>query len=197
MKDSEKQNIATHTIHEHLHRHVSIWLDSYDDVFSDFDPRSYGERNISDDFLTELKKVCHESEHHISELKLLVPPERRLTETEQVITTRLHEHFLKSNHHFQKELKTVIRQGWILTISGMVIMLLAGTISYKIEEGFLKHILVVMLEPAGWFTVWAGLDNLFFTARKQKSEFAYYRKLSRSKIIFEDLKESITPKNKN
>ena len=35
---------------------ISIVLDSYDDLFSDFDPRPYRIRALSDDFLLECKK---------------------------------------------------------------------------------------------------------------------------------------------
>lgn len=35
---------------------ISLWIDSYDDIFSDFDPRHFSLRNISDDFLYEVKK---------------------------------------------------------------------------------------------------------------------------------------------
>ena len=36
---------------------ISLWIDSYDDIFSDFDPRPFSARNISDDFLYEVKKT--------------------------------------------------------------------------------------------------------------------------------------------
>lgn len=39
---------------------ISIWLDNYDDIFSDFDPRPYSQRSLSDDFLAEAKKIEHE-----------------------------------------------------------------------------------------------------------------------------------------
>lgn len=35
---------------------VSILLDSYDDIFSDFDPSAYSERTLSDDFIIQAKK---------------------------------------------------------------------------------------------------------------------------------------------
>ena len=35
---------------------VSILLDSYDDIFSDFDPSEYSERALSDDFCIQAKK---------------------------------------------------------------------------------------------------------------------------------------------
>ena len=33
---------------------MSLWINCYDDIFSDFDLRAYASRNISDDFLREL-----------------------------------------------------------------------------------------------------------------------------------------------
>jgi hypothetical protein len=35
---------------------ISIWLDSYNDIFSDFDSRPFSERTVSDDFLSEVRK---------------------------------------------------------------------------------------------------------------------------------------------
>ena len=32
---------------------ISLLLDSYDDIFSDFDPRPYNQRALSQDFLAE------------------------------------------------------------------------------------------------------------------------------------------------
>ena len=32
---------------------VSLWLDTYEDIFSDFDPRPYGQRALSEDFVAE------------------------------------------------------------------------------------------------------------------------------------------------
>src|SRR4051812_5168600 len=75
------------------YRDISIWIDNYDDVFSDFDPRPYSERNVSVDFLYEVKRVCHESNFHINELKLLVPERIRDKEKESIIVKRLHLHF--------------------------------------------------------------------------------------------------------
>ena len=34
---------------------ISLILDSYDDIFSDFDQRDFSERSLSDDFLIECR----------------------------------------------------------------------------------------------------------------------------------------------
>lgn len=39
---------------------ISLVLDTYDDIFSDFDPRPYGERALSSDFLDEAKKAARD-----------------------------------------------------------------------------------------------------------------------------------------
>src|ERR1035437_3645551 len=72
---------------------VSIWLDGYDDIFSDFDPRPYSERSLSDDFIAEAKKVSREKLLKINELNLLIPDSKRNAEQESVIIKNLHANF--------------------------------------------------------------------------------------------------------
>ena len=44
---------------------IPLVLDSYDDIFSDFDPRPYSERAMSGDFLLECKKASAEKKKKI------------------------------------------------------------------------------------------------------------------------------------
>lgn len=74
---------------------VSLWLDSYDDIFSDFDPRPYSQRALSDDFLEEAKKAVKEKKTGELELRLLVPHSQRDLEKEIIIKRRLREYFKK------------------------------------------------------------------------------------------------------
>jgi len=55
---------------------ISLILDSYDDIFSDFDPGDYSERALSDDFLSECKKAAVNKEERL-ELRFLVPKTKR------------------------------------------------------------------------------------------------------------------------
>lgn len=48
---------------------ISIWVDTYDDVFSDFDSRPYDNRELSDDFLTEVRKMVRSNAPGKVELK--------------------------------------------------------------------------------------------------------------------------------
>ena len=165
-------------------REISIWLDGYDDIFSDFDPRNFSDRNISDDFLNEIKKMSRENEFEVGELRLLLPEKNRNMEKENIIMKRLHLHFRKHHHYFLQRKKEERRKGILFLIIGFVLMTGASFISSVKSESFSMHILLVLFEPAGWFLVWAGLDNLIYRSKEQRHELDFYRKLAKSKITF-------------
>ena len=81
---------------------ISIWLDSYDDIFSDFDSRPLSERTVSDDFLSEVRKVCDEKSRNKIHLKLSIPESLRNTEDEKIIIKRLHLFFRNSHQLIEK-----------------------------------------------------------------------------------------------
>jgi len=73
---------------------ISLILDSYNDLFSDFDPRNYSERTLSDDFLLECKRAARDRDPKMNfELRLLIPKTRRNANDELIIKHRLKSHF--------------------------------------------------------------------------------------------------------
>jgi len=167
---------------------ISLWIDSYDDIFSDFDPRPFSARNISDDFLYEVKKVSGENDFLIKEFKLLIPSNERNFETELVITKRLHNYFTKNQYYFLGKKTTEIKKGFLFTLFGVLMMVGASLVSSLNTDKILWHTLLVIIEPAGWFLVWSGMETLINTSRKEKPELDFYNKISKSKIVFLNIK---------
>lgn len=165
-------------------RNISIWLDTYDDIFSDFDPRPYSERTLSDDFLVEVRKVCRESDETIHELKLLIPADKRNIPDEEIITKRLNSLFKKGHRKYLEQNKYVLRKGLLFIFTGFLLLLAASYLS-AMKSGMLSiNVLLVICEPSGWFLVWSGFDSLFYTSKQSKTEFEFYNKLSKSHISF-------------
>ena len=165
-------------------RQVSIWLDSYEDIFSDFDPRSFSERILSDDFISELKRLSREDEFGVGELRLLIPEKSRNEELEKTITKRLHTYFKRSNYFIFQRIKKSKEKGLLFAAGGIIMMLLASYISGIHSDSFWVKLLFVLFEPAGWFFVWTGMDNLFFSARQRSADLEFYTKLAKTKVIF-------------
>ncbi|HLC37106.1 MAG TPA: hypothetical protein VJK05_05895 [archaeon] len=164
---------------------MSLLLDTYDDIFSDFDPRPYSQRKLSDDFLNESKKIAFEKNSGQIELKFLAPKDKRNSADEATITKRLREHFKKHKNLLEKEIKGIrMRSAGFLAI-GLSSMLLATSISAFLEHSFLSSLLFVLLEPAGWFITWFSLDQIFYTAAQKKPDLDFYRKMANAQITFE------------
>lgn len=163
---------------------ISLSLDTYDDIFSDFDPRPYSERALSDDFLYEAKRASREKRSGKVELHFLIPQNARNHESEKIIAKRLHEHFKKHHMLIHKETNDIRSRGTISALIGMILMAVATYISTMKSEDFLFNLLFVMMEPAGWFITWFGLDNIFYTSTQRKPDLEFYEKMSTCEIRF-------------
>ena len=163
---------------------ISVWLDTYDDLFSDFDPRPYEERVVSDDFLREAKAFGKEKSAGQFELVLLIPHKLQDTEKETVIVKRLHEFFSHNHRRAHATVTSNRRSGAGMTALALALLLLAAWLRAAHGDSFLMNFFLVVLEPAGWFTIWNGFDRLFFMPAHLRSDLEFYHKMSTCTISF-------------
>lgn len=164
---------------------ISLLLNTYNDLFSSFDPRPYARRALSGDFLDEIKRASLDKKSGDIELKFMVPSKMRDLEEEKVIKKRLHEHFRKHLGLLRGEVMGIIKGGIILTVIGLAMMLSAAYVKVEVIPTIWSEILFVILEPAGWFMAWYGLDEIFYSSASKKMDLTFYEKMvKRSKINF-------------
>lgn len=163
---------------------LSIWLDTYDDIFSDFDSRPYSERTLSDDFIIEAKKMAKEKPSGKIELKLLMPEQLRNEESESVIIKSMHHHFRRISGNIVAEKKQIEKWGMLSTACGILLMIIAAFIINLPEKNFLSNTILVILEPAGWFLLWTGLDFFVYRSNKRKPDLDFNTKMAHSEITF-------------
>jgi hypothetical protein len=163
---------------------VSIWIDTYDDIFSDFDPRPYRERALSVDFLDEAKRYAKEKGDKL-QVRILTPSAIRNARMEAVVKKRLSEHFKRHTLLVEKDQDGIKHKGWKFVAVGAVILLMATVVMYYGKEGFFKDFFIILLEPAGWFTIWSGFDMVVLDPDNLKADLDFYRKMSTADIAFE------------
>jgi len=163
---------------------LSIWLDSYDDICSDFDSRPFSERALSDDFINEAKKMAKEKVSGTVALKLLMPSKQRDKNTEVIIVKNLHAHFHMFANQLKEEMNRVRKRGILLTGFGLLIMIATAVIANMPQKMFLVNTLQVIMEPAGWFLAWTGLDQIFTLSRGKKNEFDFMSRMAQAEIDF-------------
>ncbi len=163
---------------------IKIWLDSYNEMFSDFDPRPYAKRTVSDDFIIQVRKVVKDRYRENMTLQLLLPEGARNEQDEQVISKRIHTYCNLIKEQLLEEKGKVMRTGFILTVSGILLMLIASYVSFLKSESFYTHVLLILFEPAGWFMLWVGLDKIVYYSGSKRKELDFYTHMARTEIIF-------------
>lgn len=162
---------------------ISLWLESYNDIFSDFDPRPYFQKALSDDFLQEIKRASKDKAG-IIELRLFIPKKGRNKKEEINIKNRLKEHFRKHYLQLKTEVERIKRKGIAMTIAGVLMIMVATYLSYNGSNNLFSHFFQVLFEAGGWFTGWTGLDQIFYTAENKRNDLEFYFKMSKCKIFF-------------
>ncbi len=162
---------------------MSLWLDTYEDIFSDFDPHPFGQRALSEDFLVEAKRAVRDRRDEVPELRLLVPTRIRNLDDETTIRKRLRDHFRRHADRLARERRRAIWVSVAIAAAGFAVMT-ASALLRRQPETVTRTVLHVLLEPAGWFAVWFGLDQLFYGTRELAREYAFYRKMARADVVF-------------
>lgn len=163
---------------------ISIWIDKYDDVFSDYDSRTFAERALSDDFLRELHKMISEKKTSEVQLKFHLLNDQSNSEWEEVIKNNLRSHFKNVADVLKDEKKQILNKGYRLLGIGFALILFIFYLTINAESGVYLHGIILMLEPVGWFTTWTGLDLVFQTSRKDQSTLDFNTKMASAQITF-------------
>src|SRR3989344_5643393 len=164
---------------------ISLLLDSYDDIFSDFDPRPYNQRALSQDFLAESQRAARDKASGQIQLKFMILGSRRDAVHEALIKKRLKEHFKKHFEEARAQVNQVIQQGVVFAVIGIVLMFAATLVLFRSPETtMLTSFLVIFLEPAGWFFFWEGLNLVIFESKKMRPNLKFYEKMVKSEIVF-------------
>ncbi len=166
------------------YREISIWLDKYEDLFSDFDSSAFHERTLSDNFLTEVRKLVHQVDSDKIELKFNLMADATNTEIEGVIISNIHDYFILQAKAAQAEKQRILSTGGILTAAGFTLISILIVIGHNWGGNMILNGLEMMLDPFGWFLCWTGLDMIFVQSKKEKPTIDFNMKMANAKLTF-------------
>jgi hypothetical protein len=141
-------------------------------------------RALSTDFLDEARRATREIEPGGFQLRFMLPKAERNSETEYMVRKRLREHFKKHYTLLDEEAAKTKKKGGLLCVAGFLMMTFAAGIAFYGTHQFVYSVLKIIFEPAGWFTLWVGLDLLFFGSKAESRDLEFYRKMTSAEIIF-------------
>jgi len=171
-------------------KEISIAIDTWDDVFSDFDPRPFEIRALSEDFIAELRKRYRESRKGDYLITLYAPTSLKDEKREKAVTQRLKKHFKHRSLQRQKELRRIRLRGITFVVFGICFLgflTLATYMKYFGELGI--EILGIILMPLGWFGIWEGFSKIVDTSPVFMQDEILFDKLSKATYRFKFIEE--------
>lgn len=161
---------------------VQIAIDTFDDIFSDFDIRDYKERYISSDFLNELRMRTYKMLNRKNVIIcLLIPGQERNGVSEKIIEKRLKDFFKNRYIRNQRRKKEIMVKTIYFECIGILFLFVALFLSKYTFEYFKEFMLI-----PSWFFVWNGLEKYFDHKKIIDKKITYYSFVSKSSILFED-----------
>ncbi len=172
-------------------KEISIAIDTWDDIFSDFDPRPLNERDLSEDFIAELKKRYRATRTGGFRVSIYAPVALKDEKAEKTVIQRLKKHFRFWALLRQKQINQIRARGMVFVGFG-IIFLASLTIAtyYKLFSNFVIEMLGIILMPLGWFGIWEGFSKIVDTSPVFLQEELQFEKLSKADYRFIYLDEN-------
>ena len=174
-------------IEEHIKdiQDISIAIDSWDDVFSDFDPSPLEQRILSEDFLLELKKRYRETQRGNFIITIYAPLSLKDEASERIISKRLKQYFKFRHLEIQRDINEARRKGVIFIVVGMFFLANLTMVTYfKMLTSLVIDLLSIIVMPLGWFCVWEGFSRIIEPSPLLKQDLELFGKLSRASFKF-------------
>jgi len=180
---------------------MGFWLDSYDDLFSDFDPRPYSRRQISDDFLIELRRRFKEKPRGGIEISIYLPRAKRDSKIESSARKKMREYFGFERERLEKRQLGRKKTGVMYLAAGIFILILNAYIEWEFEPNRFLTLVGFMLAPVGWFSAWTSFERFLINPPEEMEKQEFFTRMQRCDFAFFDLEnaerdyaESVEPK---
>lgn len=166
-------------------REISIILDVWDDIFSDFDPRPLDERALSEDFIAELRKRYTETASGDLLISFCAPKGLKDDKSEKMVVHRLRNYFVHRALQQSREIYDRKMRGVVFILVGVVFLSSTTLVAYfDICSTLAVKLLEILLVPLGWFGIWEGFSKIVNASPALAQEATLFRKLSIAKYQF-------------
>ena len=174
-------------IDEHIRdiQDISIAIDSWDDIFSDFDPSPLAMRVLSEDFLLELRKRYRETRRGNFIITIYAPLILKNDISERLVIKRLKQYFKFRYLSLIKEQKNIKKKGIKFVFLGMLCLSSLTLITYfRIFDVLTIELISIVLMPLGWFGIWEGFSVIIQPSPFLKQDADLFNKLSKAILRF-------------
>ena len=167
-------------------KHISIVIDTWDDIFSDFDPSPLNERTLSEDFLIELQKRYKTNKKGQFEITILAPKTLQKDDAGKKVVGRLKKHFRTLTKQRIDDINKSKLKGGYFIIFGIIFLAIITILNYfKMYSDILVETIGIIFIPIGWFGIWEGFGKIVDPSPILMSEEKFYKKMADATYQFQ------------
>lgn len=168
---------------------IPIWLDSYDDVFDDWDPSPFKMRDIEDEFLDFLWDSVEDIPKRDEIIfEFFIPAALKNSQKEQILVSALKHHFDYMAIRNEKKRRKEHLEAMKYFVLGIIFFIIAYMGPFK-SDTLMVRIMEDGLFVGGWVFMWETFSNLFIESREFNEERAIIKRFMKANVRFVEKKD--------
>jgi hypothetical protein len=163
---------------------IEVSLDSYDDVYDDWDASPFKKRDIEDEFNDFVVNSSQDIPFNFEiSILLYLPAAKRDELKEQTLISAYKNYYAYALERLNKSINTLYKR--ILSYLMLsVFMLGLGYFFFRGAKSIVTSIIHEGIFIGGWVFLWEFFTNIFITRRELQEEYKTIKRLYKSEVIF-------------
>ncbi|QUH25860.1 hypothetical protein [Serpentinicella alkaliphila] len=163
---------------------IEVSLDSYDDVYDDWDASPFKKRDIEDEFNDFVVNSSQDIPfNHDIKIVLYLPESKKDEQKEATLISAYKNYYAYALDRLDKR-KSILYEKTIFYLLFSVFMLSIGYFFFRGTMTIFSNILHEGIFIGGWVFLWEFFTSIFITRRELHEEYKIFKRLYKANIIF-------------
>ncbi|MFP4164326.1 MAG: hypothetical protein ACLFQB_10560 [Chitinispirillaceae bacterium] len=166
---------------------IEVALETYEDMFSEWDPAPFKLRDIDPDLELYLEGCSDDIPFRYPvTLSFKIPKGSKKENIENQARNGLRNGFTFKRYFLKNDLKAANRRTLFFFLIGFAFLWVATSFPTQLLESPFPSIIVEGLFIGGWVFVWEAISLILFTTRGIQHKNKTYKRLQRAAIVFNE-----------
>jgi hypothetical protein len=163
---------------------IEVSLDTYDEIYDDWDPSPFKKRDIEDEFNDFVINASQDIPLNFEIIIVLyLPLPRKDSQKETTLISAYKNYYAYALERLNKT-KSNLYKKIIYYLLFSVFLLSIGTFFFREDQNLFISVLHEGVFIGGWVFLWEFFTNIFITRRELQEEYRLYKRLYQSDIKF-------------
>ncbi len=164
---------------------IEVSLNKYSDVFNEWDPAPFKNRDIDPDLKTFLEDSSTDIPLELPIcLEFHIPRSRYSARSEEQVKSGLENNFIFMIHTIMKEVRRTNKRTFLYILISFVFLFSAYFLKGKLNMNVFLSILLEGQFIGGWVFLWEAFSLFFFTNNDLRKKLKTYRRFLDTEIRF-------------